>query len=484
MERQLLGSVSCLILMLTIQGTFCQPAEDEVTSLPGLSGKPNYKQYSGYLNATGTRHLHYWYVESQHDPDNDPVVLWMNGGPGCSSLDGLLSELGPFHVNDDGVTLYNNPYSWNLVANVLFLEAPAGVGYSYADDGNYTTNDDQTAKDNYQALQSFFAKFPNRQNNSFYITGESYGGIYVPTLAMQVMNGNASINLQGFAIGNGLHDRRMNTDTALTFSYYHGIYGDDIWNRLQKYCCDDSGCNYYDNTNKDCLLAGAEAHHFIMSVGLNWYSLYLDCAGGIPPHLERYRVDMKNLLWSPKSNVTKKYQWHQKPRHPKQKPVFDLPVDQLIKHNRYGGGLGESVPCINSTASKNYLNRADVRKALHIKDGLPPWDICSDLDYTQQYETMYPQYKQLLTSYRALIYHGDTDLCCNFLGGQEFVNSLGQQEIAQRRTWIYKNQVAGFVHAFDRITYMTVKGSGHMVPQWRAPQALQMITNFLNNAPQ
>ena len=97
---------------------------------------------------------------------------------------------------------------------------------------------------------------------------------------------------------------------------------------------------------------------------------------------------------------------------------------------------------------------------------------------------MYPQYKQLLTSYRALIYHGDTDLACNFLGGQEFVNSLGQQEIAQRRPWIYKNQVAGFVHAFDRITYMTVKGSGHMVPQWRAPQALQMITNFLNNAPQ
>ena len=64
------------------------------------------------------------------------------------------------------------------------------------------------------------------------------------------------------------------------------------------------------------------------------------------------------------------------PRHPKQKPVFDLPVDQLIKHNGYGGGLGESVPCINSTASKNYLNRADVRKALHIKAGLPPWDIC------------------------------------------------------------------------------------------------------------
>ena len=59
-------------------------------------------------------------------------------------------------------------------------------------------------------------------------------------------------------------------------------------------------------------LQGAEVQHFMMDVGLNWYSIYLDCAGGIPPHLERYLVDMKNLLWSPKSNVTKKYQWHKK----------------------------------------------------------------------------------------------------------------------------------------------------------------------------
>ena len=109
----------------------------------------------------------------------------------------------------------------------------------------------------------------------------------------------------------------------------------------------------------------------------------------------------------------------------------------------------------------------------------------SDLPYKAfTYASMRNQYKALLPKYRALVYHGDTDLACNFLLGQEFVNSLGQKEKSQRRAWIYNNQVAGFVREFDRITYMTVKGAGHQVPQDKAPQALQMFANFLSNSPQ
>lgn len=107
------------------------------------------------------------FVESQSDPTSDPVVLWLNGGPGCSSLDGFLSENGPLHVcdlgkescnlafmkvymfgfwfkvKDDGNTLYENPYSWNKIANVIYLESPAGVGYSYDDNNNVETDDDK-----------------------------------------------------------------------------------------------------------------------------------------------------------------------------------------------------------------------------------------------------------------------------------------------------------------------------------------------------
>ena len=91
---------------------------------------------------------------------------------------------------------------------MIFIEAPACVGYSYADDIAGCTHDDTTqAVDNYQALLTFFRGFPEYANNSFFITGESYAGIYVPTLAQQVVLGNAAgnprVNLQGIAVGNG-----------------------------------------------------------------------------------------------------------------------------------------------------------------------------------------------------------------------------------------------------------------------------------------
>ncbi|KAI2595124.1 cathepsin A, partial [Homo sapiens] len=81
------------------------PDQDEIQRLPGLAKQPSFRQYSGYLKGSGSKHLHYWFVESQKDPENSPVVLWLNGGPGCSSLDGLLTEHGPFLVQPDGVTL-------------------------------------------------------------------------------------------------------------------------------------------------------------------------------------------------------------------------------------------------------------------------------------------------------------------------------------------------------------------------------------------
>jgi cathepsin A (carboxypeptidase C) len=125
---------------------------DIITNLPGANFPIKFNQYSGYINvnATNGRNLFYWFVESQNDPKNDPVVLWMNGGPGCSSLDGFLTEHGPFLVEPDGKTLAKNPYSWNNNANVIYVESPAGVGFSYSNTPqvDYTVvNDNKTAAD-------------------------------------------------------------------------------------------------------------------------------------------------------------------------------------------------------------------------------------------------------------------------------------------------------------------------------------------------
>lgn len=137
--------------------------QDEVTSLPGLRQSIGFKHYSGYLNADqpnaagNNSFLHYWYVQSQSDPRKDPLVLWLNGGPGCSSLTGLFNELGPFAIASTGEIVLRN-HTWNKFANLLFLDSPIYVGYSYTKLGEWLVQDDDSvAKTNQLALSSFYA---------------------------------------------------------------------------------------------------------------------------------------------------------------------------------------------------------------------------------------------------------------------------------------------------------------------------------------
>jgi carboxypeptidase C (cathepsin A) len=114
-----------------------------------------------------------------NSPSTDPVVLWLNGGPGCSSLGGMWTELGPFVLTSDpsgpgAPTMELNPYAWNKVANVIFLESPAGVGWSYSNTtSDYTTGDERTAQDALAAMVAFFAKYPSYAGREFFIAGES-----------------------------------------------------------------------------------------------------------------------------------------------------------------------------------------------------------------------------------------------------------------------------------------------------------------------
>ena len=155
---------------------------DRITDLPGLDYDPGFQQFSGYftVNENHQRNIFYWYVESQNDPATDPVVLWTNGGPGCSGLLGLGTEHGPFYISRHG-ELSPNPYAWNTIANVLYVEQPAGVGYSYSEKkSDYTTSDSVAAADNYEVILKFLDRFPERQKNPYYISSESYGGHYMP----------------------------------------------------------------------------------------------------------------------------------------------------------------------------------------------------------------------------------------------------------------------------------------------------------------
>uniref|UniRef100_A0A667YHR5 Carboxypeptidase n=1 Tax=Myripristis murdjan TaxID=586833 RepID=A0A667YHR5_9TELE len=476
LQRHTGMSLWLLAVLLGMLGSEAARDQDEVKFLPGLQKQPSFRQFSGYLNVADGKHLHYWLVQSQGDPASDPVVLWLNGGPGCSSLDGLLTEHGPFLVQDDGVSLEYNPYSWNKIANVLYLESPAGVGFSYSDDRNYITNDTEVSMNNYLALKEFFRLFPEFQKNELFLTGESYAGIYIPTLAERVME-DASLNLQGIAVGNGMSSYEMNDNSLVFFAYYHGLLGSRLWAELQASCCKDGKCNFYNNPDPNCTGSLAEVQRIIYSSGLNLYNLYAPCPGGV-----RHRVssDGGQLL------------------------IRDLGNSFIKWGNGLAGGsklrglasLYKQVrldpPCTNSTPSSLYLNNPYVKAALHISPQALNWTICSaevNLNYGRLYMDVRKQYLKLLGAlkYRVLVYNGDVDMACNFLGDEWFVESLHQQVEVKRRPWVYSDadgqQVGGFVKEFNNIAFLTVKGSGHMVPTDKPVAAYAMFSRFIKRQP-
>ncbi|VDM78364.1 unnamed protein product, partial [Strongylus vulgaris] len=220
--------------------------EGDRVDLPGVQFKVNFKTYSGYLNANdnGTWQMHYMLTESRSSPSNDPLLVWFNGGPGCSSLLGLFEELGSFYVNFDGATLYENVYAWNAKANVLYLESPIGVGFSYdtTQDAYINANDDQTAAQNYAALKDFFSRVqPQYNNRTFYLTGESYAGIYIPMLSQRVVEGISrgdfpNNKFQGAAIGNGFMNVPYLMNSLVLWSAYHGRVSLDDWDKIKVAC--------------------------------------------------------------------------------------------------------------------------------------------------------------------------------------------------------------------------------------------------------
>ena len=159
------------------------PQSDLAANLPDAPAFPT-NTYSGYLEVTDTKSLHYTFVESMDSPETDPVIIWFNGGPGCSSMLAMMQEHGPVVVNDGELFFETNPHPWNERANVIYLESPAGVGWSVAGtDSDLDTNDMVQSQDAITALRDWFTKFPEYLSNGVYISGESYGGIYVPYLA-------------------------------------------------------------------------------------------------------------------------------------------------------------------------------------------------------------------------------------------------------------------------------------------------------------
>jgi len=220
------------IIFLLLASSLC--TEREKTFI----AKDNYwpeASYHGYVQVGDDKNddTFYWLFPSRSKEENDPIVLWLNGGPGCSSELGVLIENGPFFVQDK--TLITNKDSWNSKANLLYIDNPLGTGLSFVDkDSEIPTSENQMAKEFYTFLVKFFTLFPSYKGRSFYITGESYAGKYIPNIANYIVNNpNPIINLKGIMIGNGMVNPIQQYPAYFTYALHHNLLNQTSLNKIK-----------------------------------------------------------------------------------------------------------------------------------------------------------------------------------------------------------------------------------------------------------
>lgn len=173
---------------------------------------------------------------------------------------GFIQEIGPYYLEDgidykEGDNLTKNPYSWHTVSNLLFIETPAGVGFSYNTDIRYEYNDTNTASDNYNALVDFFKNYTEYSTNNFFIAGESYAGKYIPDLAVLIDSGNdqnrsTKINMKGILVGNGIMDFTNGEleNSQIEYMVDRDFIDPELVNYWKTSCQtdpDSAGCNYF-----------------------------------------------------------------------------------------------------------------------------------------------------------------------------------------------------------------------------------------------
>jgi hypothetical protein len=391
-----------------------QAMKDKIQNLPGLSFPINFNQFSGYFTVSTTRNIHYWYIESSNDPSTDPVIFWTNGGPGCSGLIGLGAEFGPFLVRKDGTLTFNHN-TWNQVASILYVEQPAGVGFSFFTDKNDTNIDDERVTlDNYRVIEEFLERFPERRLNDLYLASESYGGHYIPHLAKKILDENVEngstdsrINFRGFMVGNPFVDPFSNYVTMIQMYYMHGLVAWPLYHEWEIYCTHKTNylphrCNYL------------------------VYAIFKQAGDRINPYALDYPVCTE---YYGESGVESEKSSPSVNSSVVASETTSVPFSAQSERLMRMSGLGSNPPflptrdvydpCVELHLHR-YLNRNDVKQAIHIEQARK-WHMCTDnFEYSlKDYNT--PQmylYKELIKRARdmdngnflkMMIYSGDDD---------------------------------------------------------------------------
>lgn len=368
-------------------------------------------------------------------------------------MDGLFLELGPFRL--DGPTLDQvkiNPYSWHNAANLLFVDQPVGTGLSYTlNRDGYASNDEMINAHFYSFLLEFFKLHSNyvvtdsngkRRTRTFFLSGESHAGHYIPSMAAyintknsQAGNGDLIISLEGVAMGNPWTDPYNQYDVS-DFAHGLGMINQGQTNRLKEM---DHECKKFLKEGK-----------YNQRVCFSLLDEVIDSSSLVGNH--------KVLMYD-----ARKYMLHTN--------IFPPGHD----------------------AVETYLNRPDVRSAIHAETTPHKYVECADPPFNalshQDGKGVVAELTAILNSgLRVFIYIGQYDIICQHLGVEKMLSSLSWQGSdgwlkAQPGIWMYEKSPAGYYKKYNNLESLLVLNSGHMVPMDLPAIAFDMISRFVNRSP-
>ncbi|XP_072745258.1 venom serine carboxypeptidase-like [Anoplolepis gracilipes] len=392
--------------------------------------------YSGYftVNKAYNSNLFFWFFPAMHNPKTAPVLLWLQGGPGGSSMVGLFLENGPFIVTANE-TLQMRKYSWTLTHNVIYIDNPVGTGYSFTENTNgYARNEVDVGRDVLFALIQFFELFPELQNNDFFVSGESYAGKYVPAVSRAIKDYNVGaelkINLKGLSIGNGLCD----PENQLLYSDY------------------------------------------LYQIGL------IDLNGKV--EFQKYEQQAREFI--------------KQKQFVKAFDIFDLLLNGDLSgtpslfHNLTGFDYYFNYLTTEGTNDidwmSEWIQKADTRKAIHVGNNTFNVEASIVEEYLKEdvMQSIIVILKDLLEHYRVLIYNGQLDIIVAYPLTENSIQKLqwsGAEKYQKtpRKFWKVGNELAGYTKHVDNLTFVLVRNAGHMVPSDQPKWALDLITRFTHN---
>lgn len=403
---------------------------DRVRELPGY-GCVHDVELAGTLPITPSSGLFYWFVESERHAANTPIVLWLNGGPGSSSLYGFFLENGPYEVlQGKHLILKKRPTAWTKNAHYLVIDQPAGVGFSY---GTHTSfaNESVAMDQLYDALRRFYVKYPELLSHPLYIAGQSYAGKYIPQLAMRIIEHNQTtsrIPLKAILIGDGWVNPLVQQSSDADFAYSHG-------------------------------LVDAQTREKIRAV-------YQVCANEIQDQVPSTRLAHQRC-----SNM-----------------------QGLIKQASGCEHLTNIATCEEPDAQAMiaYLHQNAVRQALHVDPRAKAYatfdsTVAERLVVGEQ-DSVAVLYQQLLDKHiRVVIYNGLNDATdSNFMGADRWIAALSWSK-AHRFThaptciWRVNGTIAGYVKSAAGLTQIKIRDAGHLAPADQPHRLLDLFRRVIDS---